>query len=73
MQLQPNAKMAMVTVIFMLHLSTGITAQIPPADIYNTSNYPEDRKAIEALGILADSTACLNDDYISVGAEGMVY
>ena len=73
MQLQPNAKMAMVTVIFMLHLSTGITAQIPPADKYNTSNYPEDRKAIEALGILADSTVYLNDDYISVGAEGRVY
>ncbi len=73
MQQQHYTKMAMVTVIFMLFLSTGITAQIPPADKYNTTNYPEDRKAIEALGVLADSSVYLNDDYISVGAEGMVY
>ena len=73
MQQQHHSKMVMITVIFMLFLSTGIRAQIPPADKYNTTNYPEDRKAIEALGILADSSVYLNDDYISVGAEGMVY
>ena len=73
MQQQHNAKMAMLTVIFILLLSTGITAQIPPADKYNTTNYPEDRKAIEALGMIRDNTIYLNDDYISVGAEGMVY
>ena len=73
MQQQHNAKMLMLSVIFMLFLSTGITAQVPPAGKYNTTNYPEDRKAIEALGMIQDSTAYLNDDYISVGAEGMVY
>ncbi|CAN5286090.1 hypothetical protein BH11BAC5_BH11BAC5_41450 [soil metagenome] len=50
-----------------------VTAQLPPQGKYNTTNYPEDRKAIEALGMIQDSTAYLNDDYISVGAEGMVY
>ena len=73
MQQKHNAKMIMISVIFMLFLSTGITAQIPPAGKYNTTNYPEDRKAIEALREVYDSTAYLNDDYISVGAEGMVY
>ena len=73
MQQQHNAKMVMITVIFVLFSSTAIIAQIPPADKYNTTNYPEDRKAIEALGMIQDSTAYLNDDYISVGAEGMVY
>ncbi len=73
MQLQHNTKMAMITVIFILFLSTDITAQIPPAGKYNTTNYPDDRKAIEALREVFDSSAYLNDDYISVGAEGMVY
>ncbi len=72
MQQQHNAKMLMLSVIFMLFLSTGITAQIPPADKYNITNYPEDRKAIEALGMINDSTVYLNDDYIAVGPEGKV-
>ena len=50
-----------------------LKAQIPPLGKYNTTNYPEDRKEIEALGMLADSSVYLNDDYISVGAEGMIY
>ena len=68
-----NYKMILVTAINMLFVSTFTIAQVPPTGKYNTTNYPEDRKAIEALGILADSSVYLNDDYISVGAEGMVY
>jgi hypothetical protein len=68
-----NYKMILVTAIIVLFVSTTTMAQIPPTGKYNTTNYPEDRKAIEALGILADSSVYLNDDYISVGAEGMVY
>ena len=52
-------------------LKTGI-AQVPPAGKYNTTNYPEDRKAIEALGMVKDSDVHLNDDYIAVGPEGKV-
>jgi len=72
MQQQHNAKMIMIALIFMLFSSTCITAQIPPADKYNTTNYPEDRKAIEALGMINDSSVYLNDDYIAVGPEGRV-
>ena len=68
-----NCKTILITAIIMLFISTTTMAQVPPAGKYNTTNYPEDRKAIEALGILADSSVYLNDDYISVGAEGMVY
>jgi hypothetical protein len=68
-----NYKMILTTAITILFVSTTTMAQVPPAGKYNTTNYPEDRKAIEALGILADSSVYLNDDYISVGAEGMVY
>ena len=47
-------------------------AQVPPSGKYNTTNYPEDRKAIEALGTAEDSLVHLNDDYIAVGPEGKV-
>ncbi len=73
MKQQLNYKMILATAIIALFVSKTTMAQVPPAGKYNTTNYPEDRKAIEALGILADSSVYLNDDYISVGAEGMVY
>ncbi len=73
MKQQLNYKMILATAIIVFFVSTNTMAQVPPAGKYNTTNYPEDRKAIEALGMLADSSAYLNDDYISVGAEGMVY
>jgi len=72
MKQQLNYKMIMITVIILFFVSTSIMAQVPPAGKYNTTNYPEDRKAIEALGMINDSTVYLNDDYIAVGPEGRV-
>lgn len=51
---------------------SNTTAQVPPAGKYNTSNYPEERKAIEALRLINDSSVYLDDDYIAVGPEGRV-
>ena len=62
----------MITAIIMLFVSTKTMAQVPPTGKYNTNNYPEDRKAIEALGMVKDSSVHLNDDYIAVGPEGKV-
>ena len=61
-----------ITVIILLFISHSVLAQVPPAGKYNNTNYPEDRKAIEALGMVNDSTVYLNDDYIAVGPEGRV-
>jgi Domain of unknown function (DUF4440) len=61
-----------ITAIYMFFISVTTMAQVPPTGKYNTTNYPEDRKAIEALGMINDSTAYLNDDYIAVGPEGRV-
>ncbi|CAN5885546.1 hypothetical protein BH11BAC4_BH11BAC4_23250 [soil metagenome] len=58
-------------IIMLLHTSTVI-AQVPPPGKYNTTNYPDDRQAIEALNAIGDSTIYLNDDYIAVGPEGKV-
>ena len=73
MKQQLNYKMILATAIIVFFVSTNTMAQVPPVGKYNTTNYPEDRKAIEALGMIQDSSVYLNDDYISVGAEGMVY
>jgi Domain of unknown function (DUF4440) len=72
MKQQLHCKMKMVTAIIMFFISVNTMAQVPPVGKYNTTNYPEDRKAIEALGMINDSTAYLNDDYIAVGPEGRV-
>jgi len=44
----------------------------PPAGKYDTTSYPEDRKAIAMLGKVNDSSRFLNDDYIATGPEGRV-
>lgn len=63
----------MLSIPLIVVLSLNIAfAQVPPPGKYNTINYPEDRKAIEALGMVKDSSVHLNDDYIAVGPEGKV-
>ncbi|WP_139924685.1 nuclear transport factor 2 family protein [Hymenobacter sp. DG01] len=52
--------------------AVSVHAQLPPANKYNTSSYPEDRKAIELLSRKNDSTRFHNDDYIAVGPEGRI-
>jgi hypothetical protein len=64
-------KMMMAAVMVLLSTVYAI-AQVPPAGKYNTTSYPEDRKAIEALNTLQDNSQYLNDDYIAVGPEGKV-
>lgn len=73
MKLHLNYRTIMFMSIIVFLKSNIVMAQIPTAGKYNTTNYPKDRKAIEALGYLQDSTVYLKDDYISVGAEGKVY
>jgi hypothetical protein len=64
-------KMMMAAVMVLLSTVYAI-AQVPTAGKYNTTSYPEDRKAIEALNTLQDNSQYLNDDYIAVGPEGKV-
>lgn len=72
MQQQLHFKILMMAAISLFFISVKTMAQVPPTGKYNTTNYPEDRKAIEALGMINDSTVYLNDDYIAVGPEGRV-
>lgn len=59
-------------VLLALLFTSNAYAQLPPANKYNTSSYPEDRKAIELLSRKNDSTRFNNDDYIAVGPEGRI-
>jgi hypothetical protein len=61
-----------IAAICMFFISVTTMAQVPPTGKYNSTDYPEDRKAIEALGMVKDSSVHLNDDYIAVGPEGKV-
>ena len=72
MQQQIHYKAIMIAAICMFFISANTLAQVPPAGKYNSTNYPKDRKAIEALGMVKDSSVHLNDDYIAVGPEGKV-
>ena len=72
MKQQLNYSVLLVITTILLFISSSLFAQVPPAGKYNISNYPEDRKAIELLGMINDNTVYLNDDYIAVGPEGRV-
>ncbi|MET0243709.1 MAG: hypothetical protein ABW174_09575, partial [Flavitalea sp.] len=57
--------------ILMLSVLSSI-AQLPPAGKYDTTSFPEDRRAIAELSRKGDSTRFYNDDYIAVGPEGRI-
>ena len=59
----------LITIMF---CSATMFAQLPPANKYDTTSYPEDRKAIGLLSRVNDSTRFHNDDYIAVGPEGRI-
>ena len=70
--LQWNNKVFACMLVAILLVTVKAFCQAPPAGKYNTTNYPEDRKAIGLLSRKNDSTRFLNDDYIAVGPEGRI-
>lgn len=72
MKQQRNSKIIFVTAIMLFFIANIVVAQVPPQGKYNTTNYPEDRKAIDILSSKMDTSQFLNDDMIAVGPEGKV-
>lgn len=62
--------------IILLLLSTfqsmKMLGQAPPPGKYDTTNYPEDRKFINSISNIFDSSLSLNDNSISIGADGSI-
>jgi hypothetical protein len=47
-------------------------AQAPPAGKYDTTSYPEDRAFIQSISNIFDPSLSLNDNSISIGADGSI-
>lgn len=46
--------------------------QVPPPGKYDTTNYPEDRAFINSISNIFDPSLSLNDNSISIGADGSI-
>ncbi len=46
----------LISAVLLALFTSGAYAQLPPAGKYDTSSYPEDRRAIGMLGRTNDST-----------------
>lgn len=46
--------------------------QVPPPGKYDTTNYPEDRAFIQSISNIFDPSLSLNDNSISIGADGSI-
>lgn len=65
-----NLKMTILLVIALKAIAAF--GQAPPPGKYDTLNYPEDRKFINAISNIFDSSLSLNDNSISIGADGSI-
>lgn len=50
----------------------SFTWTTPPPGKYDTTNYPEDRKIISEITNIFDPALSLNDNSISIGADGTI-
>lgn len=62
---------ALTFALVTLH-TLSLLGQAPPPGKYNTTDYPEDRKIINAISNIFDPALSLNDNSISIGADGSI-
>ncbi len=69
-----NNKALQITMIFIFITlkTTELFGQAPPEGKFDTTNYPEDRKFINSISNIFDPSLSLNDDSISIGADGSI-
>lgn len=70
--IKPTNGLQILAALMFLLFAQHTYAQIPPANKYDNTSYPEDRKAIQMLSRKNDSTRFNQDDYIAVGPEGRI-
>lgn len=63
-----------MTLIFSFIALTTLKSggQVPPPGKYDTTNYPRDRKFINSISNIFDESLSLNDNSISIGADGTI-
>ena len=61
-----------ISLLSAIIIASAVLKAQPPLGKYNTTDYPEDRQAIELLKTIPDSLQHLGDDYLAVGPEGKI-
>lgn len=72
MKLRNIASQITMIFIFIALGTVKLLAQAPPLGKYDTINYPEDRKFINSISNIFDPSLSLNDNSISIGADGSI-
>jgi hypothetical protein len=72
--MKQNTKTLQTTITFMIIvlMTLKMAGQAVPAGKYNTTNYPKDRKIINAISNIFDKSLSLNDNSVSIGADGTI-
>ena len=72
MKLKKNKSIVtmITTLIVFTFMGSKVVAQVPPAGKYDTTNYPKDRKIINGISNIFDKSLSLNDNSVSIGADG---
>lgn len=65
-----NTSQVTITMMVVFLMTFKVVGQVVPTGKYNTTNYPEDRKTINAIRNSFDKSLSLNDDYVGIGADG---
>ncbi len=59
-----------ITFFALAFMTLKVAGQMVPAGKYDTTNYPKDRKIINAIKNSFDKSWSLNDNYVGIGADG---
>ena len=65
-------KALQTTIIFIVLITFKVMGQTVPVGKYDTTNYPKDRKIINAISNIFDKSLSLNGNSVSVGADGKI-
>ena len=72
MKAKTSTAQMLITIILVVFSAIRVTGQIPPPGKYDTTNYPEDRAFINSISNIFDPSLSLNDNSISIGADGSI-
>jgi hypothetical protein len=72
MKLSNKATQMTMIFVFIILGTLKVFGQAPPSGKYDTINYPEDRKFISSISNIFDPSLSLNDNSISIGADGSI-
>ena len=65
-----NTPKTIITFLVVIFMTFKVVGQTVPAGKYDTTNYPNDRKIINAITNSFDKSLSLNDNYVGIGADG---